>query len=179
MNQAMASQLKQIMVSELAARYQNSNSCVVLGFQGVNAADAHQVRKDLREKHIALDVVKNSAALLAFIKVGMGDVGKLVVGSTAIAVGGDDPVSLAKKLKEWSKKIPSIKIRGGFADGRLLTQQEIDLLASLPSRDVLLTQVLMGIKAPMVRLVSTFSAPLRSLLVVLQAVRDQKQQKGA
>lgn len=167
------------MVGELASRYKNANSCIVLGFQGVNAADAHRIRKGLREKRIMLDVVKNSTALLAFKKVGMEDAGKLVTGSTAIAIGGDDPVSLAKGLKECSKKIPTVKIRGGYIDGRLLTQQEIEGLASLPSKDVLLTQLLMGIKTPMVRLVSAFSAPLRNLLVVLQAVRDQKQQKGS
>ncbi len=175
----MASQLKQIMVGELASRYQNANSCIVLGFQGINAADAHQIRKGLREKRIKLNVVKNSTALLAFRNVGMEDVGKLAVGSTAIAIGGDDPVSLAKGLKEWSKKVPAIKIRGGYVDGRLLTQREIEVLASLPSKEVLYTQLLIGIKTPMVRLVSAFSAPLRNLLVVLQAVRDQKQQKGS
>ncbi|HHT9124564.1 MAG TPA: 50S ribosomal protein L10 [Candidatus Brocadiia bacterium] len=175
----MASQLKQIMVSELASRYQNADSCVVLGFQGVKATDAHQIRKDLHEKHIVFDVVKNSAALLAFKKVGMEDAGKLLIGPTAIAIGGDDPASLAKKLKDWSKKIPAIKLRGGYVGGRLLTQQEIELLASLPSKEVLFTQLLIGIKTPMVRLVSAFSAPLRSLLIVLQAVRDKKQQEGS
>ncbi|MGR3309355.1 MAG: 50S ribosomal protein L10 [Candidatus Brocadiales bacterium] len=174
----MASQLKQIMVDELASRYQNVNNCVILGFQGVNATDANRIRKSLSEKRIVLNMVKNAAALLALKRVGLEDVGKLIVGSTVIAMGGDDPVVLTKGLKEWSKKIPAIKIRGGYIDGRLLTQQEIEFLASLPSREELLAQVLRGMETPMVRLVSAFSALSRNLVVVLQAVRDQKQQEG-
>lgn len=166
------------MVEELASRYQKANNCVVLGFQGVNAADAHQIRKSLHGKHITVNVVKNSTALLAFKKVGLEDAGKLLMGPTVIAIGGDDPVSLAKGLKECSKKNPFIKIRGGYVGGRLLTQEEIEVLASLPSKEVLYTQLLMGMKMPMFRLVGAFSAPLRSLLSVLQAIRDQKQQKG-
>lgn len=174
----MASRLKQIIAGELTSRYQNANNYVVFGFQGVNATDANQLRKSLREKHIMLNVVKNSSALLAFKKVNLEDVGELFVGSTAIAIGGDDPVSLAKGLKEWSKKIPSINIRGGYIDGRLLTQQEIETLAALPSRGELLAQIARGIKTPMVRLAGAFAAPARSLAVVLQAVKDKKQQKG-
>lgn len=174
----MASQLKQIMTDELASRYQNANNYVVLSFQGIKVTDTNQMRKSLREKHITLNVVKNSAASLAFKKAGKEGVGKLFTGPTAIAIGGDDPASLAKGLKEWSKKIPALRMRGGYIDGSLLTQQEIELLASLPSKEELFTQLLMRIKTPMVRLVGAFSAPLRNLAIVLQAVRDQKQQKG-
>jgi large subunit ribosomal protein L10 len=175
----MASQLKQFIVDELASRYKsvNDDNCVVFGFQGINAIDANHFRKSLREKRIRFNVVKNSSAALALKKVDLVDIEKLIEGPTAIAMGGDDPASLAKGVKEWTKKVPAIQIKGGYVDGRLFTQQEIEVLASLPSREELLAQILGGIKTPMVMLANVFSASLRNLVVVLQAIKDQKQQK--
>jgi large subunit ribosomal protein L10 len=174
----MANELKELIVKEMVSNYRNKNNYLVVGYQGIKALEFDQIRKDLRKKKISLEVVKNSLAAIAFKELGVTGIVGLLSGPSAIITGGDDPVVMAKETLEWSKKIPFLNLRGGFIDGANVSIDDINSLAKLPSMPVLRAQIITGINAPIVGVVSAFSAVLRSLATVFQAVKDKKEKSG-
>ena len=171
----MANELKELIVMEMVSSYRNKNNYMVVGYQGINALEFDQLRKDLRKKKIYLEIVKNSLAAIAFKELGIVS---LLSGPSAIITGGDDSVIMAKETLEWSKKIPFLRLRGGFLDGAMVSTDDIINLAKLPAMPVLRTQIITGINAPIVGVASAFNAILRSLVTVFQAVKDKKEKSS-
>ena len=98
------------------------------------------------------------------------------VGTTAVAVSYGDPVSPAKILSEFSKDHPELKIRAASLDGKLLSENEITALSKLPSKEVLLSQMLSVMNAVPTGLVQVLSGVPRTFLYALQAIKEQKEQ---
>lgn len=171
----MANELKQLIVKEMVSRYRNTHNYLVLNYQGIKSLEFDQLRKDMHKKNICLEIVKNSLATIAFKEIGMPQIASILTGPSAIVTGEGDPVVLAKELTEWSKKISLISLRGGFVDNAVLSTDDIKNLAKLPSLPVLRTQIVTSINAPIVGVVSAFNSVLRSMAIVLQAVKDQKE----
>ncbi|MDR4508873.1 MAG: 50S ribosomal protein L10 [Candidatus Brocadiaceae bacterium] len=174
----MASELKDIMVKEMVSRYRNANNYMFVGYQGTSAIEFNRLKRDLYQKEVSLEVVKNSLAAIAFKELGNTEVLDFFEGPTAVVVGGNDPVTMAKELVGWSKKIEYLKFRGGVVDGEFVTAEDIGRLAELPSLPVLRTQIVRCVNAPITGVVSAFNAVLRSLVTVLQAVKNEKE-KGS
>ena len=174
----MANELKELIVMEMVSSYRNKNNYMVVGYQGINALEFDQLRKDLRKKKIYLEIVKNSLAAIAFKELGITGIVSLLSGPSAIITGGDDSVIMAKETLEWSKKIPFLRLRGGFLDGAMVSTDDIINLAKLPAMPVLRTQIITGINAPIVGVASAFNAILRSLVTVFQAVKDKKEKSS-
>lgn len=174
----MANELKELIVKEMVSRYRNKNNYLVVGYQGIKALEFDQLRSGLRKKNVHFDIVKNSLAAIAFKQVGVEDVASLLNGPTAIITGTEDPVITAKETIEWSKKIPSLTLRGGYVDGAVLSVDHLNELAKLPAMPVLHTQIVTSINAPVVGVVNAFNSVLRSLATVLQAVKDNKEKSG-
>lgn len=175
----MASTINTLITEELTTRYQGVDSCVIVNYQGINAIEANDLRRDLCAKKMRLEVVKNSLVKLAFKGAGNGDLSKLFKGPTAIVAGGDDPVALAKTLVGWRKKVPALGIKGGLVEGRLISTSEVEQLSRLPSREVLYAQIVTLIQSPMTRFAMAVSAPLQKLRGVLDAVREKKEKESA
>lgn len=174
----MANELKQLIIKEMVSRYHNSNNYLVVGYQGIKALEFDQLRKDLHKKNIFLEIVKNSLMAIAFKEIGFSKINSLLTGPTAIISGGDDPVIVAKEIVGWTKKIPSLNLRGGFVDRTVLSADHVSQLAKLPTITVLHTQIVTSINAPIVGVASAFSSVLRSLAIVLQAVKDEKEKSS-
>jgi len=174
----MANELKKLVVKEMVAQYRNTNNYLVVGYQGINALQFDELRKNLRKKKIYLEIIKNSLAAIAFKEIGISGIVNLLTGPSAIATGEDDPVIMAKETFDWSKKIPAFSLRGGFVDGAMLSADDIKNLAKLPTMPVLRTQIITSINAPIVGVVSSFNAVLRSLATVFQAMKDKKEKSG-
>jgi len=174
----MANELKELIVMEMVSNYRNKNNYMVVGYQGIKALEFDQLRRDLRKKKIYLEIVKNSLAAIAFKELGITGVVSLLSGPSAIITGGDDSVIMAKETLEWSKKIPFLRLRGGFVDGAMVSTDDIINLAKLPAMPVLRTQIITGINAPIVGVASAFNAILRSLVTVFQAVKDKKEKSS-
>jgi large subunit ribosomal protein L10 len=169
----MSKALKKLIVEELITDYRNKKNLVLVNFKGVNAQQTNVLRKDLSEKNIDARVVKNSLAALAFKEIGISELGKMLEAPTVVATN-DDPVELAKTLKKCSKEISGFDIVGGWMDGELMSIEDIGTLASIPSREVVLTQIVFAIKAPMVQLANVFNATANNLCQVLHAVKEKK-----
>ena len=174
----MANELKKLIVKEMIAQYRNTNNFLVVGYQGINSLQFDELRKNLRKKKIHLEIAKNSLAAIAFKEIGIAGIVNILTGPSAIATSKDDPAIMAKETIEWSKKIPAFSLRGGFFDGAMLSADDINKLAKLPTMPVLRAQIVTGINAPIVGVVSSFNAVLRGLATVFQAFKDKKEKSG-
>ncbi len=171
----MANELKELIVKEMVSRYRNRNNYLVVGYQKIKALEFDQLRKDLGKKKLCLEIVKNSLASISFKEIGVSEIVGLLNGPTAIVTGGGDPVVMAKETIEWSKRIPFLNLRGGFIDGAIVSIDDINRLAKLPSMPVLRAQIITSINAPIAGVVGAFNAVLYSLATVFQAVKNQKE----
>jgi large subunit ribosomal protein L10 len=171
----MSKELKKLVVNELISDYKGVNNFIVVSFKGVNTQQANVLRRDLSEKDIKLKVVKNSLASIALKEIGVPALGQMLEGPSAITASVNDPVILTKVLTKWSKEISSLKIVGGLIDGEMLSLDDIKTLSAIPSREVVLTQIVFAIQAPMVQLANVFNATASSLCRVLHAIKEKKE----
>ncbi len=170
----MSKAIKKLIVDELVAGYQGDKSLIVANFSGIDAQQTNAMRRDLSGKNIKLRVVKNSLAAIALKEVGVSGLGEMLVAPTVVASSDDDPVELAKNLDKCAKELDGLDIVGGWVDGELMSSENISTLASIPSREVVLTQIAFAMKAPMVQLASVFNATARNLCHVLNAIKEKK-----
>ncbi len=170
----MSKALKKLIVEELVADYKDKKNLVLVNFKGIDAQQTNVLKRDLSEKNINARVVKNSLASIAFEKIGISELGQMLEAPTVVATNDDDPVELVKTLKKCSEEISGFDIVGGWVDGGLMSVADISVLASIPSREVVLTQIVFAIQAPVVQIASVFNATANSLCQVLHAIKEKK-----
>ena len=164
----MANQAKVQAVAELADRIKRAQSIVLVDYQGINVKDETKLRKSLRESGGEYLVAKNRLFKIALKEAGVEDsFDDILEGTTAFAFGYDDVVAPAKVMNEVSKanaKAKIFNIKGGYLTGKKVSEAEVVALASLPSREQLLSMVLNGMLGP-----------VRKLAYGLVAVADKKE----
>jgi large subunit ribosomal protein L10 len=161
-------------IDELKEILQDAKSIVLNDFTGLNVADISALRRLCRENNIIYTVVKNTLAKKSFQALGLDDVERMLEGPTAIAVSKEDEVAPAKVLNKFASDYELPRFKGAYVAGRLLDEDETKRLASLPSQEVLLTQVVYMLQAPMRGLVNCLGASLRDLVYVLKAISEKK-----
>lgn len=167
---------KKAQVAELSEQIKNSVAGVLVSYKGINVANDTKLRKELREKEVKYSVVKNSLLRLAFENAGLGDLITNLEGPTALALSENDLVAAAKILCDYAAndKSKTFEIKAGFVEGRAISKVEVDNLAKLPSKEVLVAQVLGGLNAPITGFVGVLNANLRGLVVALNAIAEKK-----
>ena len=169
---------KEQIVDQLSELLSKCKIGVLTDYRGLSAAEMTKLRHKLREADIEYRVVKNTLARLAAEKAGRNGLGGLFDGPVAIAFGYGEITEPAKALADYIQSSKStLSIKGGVLDVGLLTPGDVTILAKLPSKEILLAQVLGGIQSPMVNLVGCLAAPVRGVMGVLQA--RIKQLEGA
>jgi len=163
-------------VAELKDKFDKSKTVILTDYRGLDVAEMTELRRQLRETGVDYKVVKNTLARIAARDLGMEFLDEYLVGPTAIAFS-EDPVAPAKVLCKFADDHQDLELKAGIMDGKLIDIDSIKQLADLPSREVLLAQVLAGMKAPITGLVNVLNGPLRSLVYVLQAVKDKKEKQ--
>lgn len=144
---------KQQVVSELSEKIRNSVSGVVVNYQGITVEDDTKLRKELREAGVSYQVVKNTLTGRACEECGYGDIKQYLSGMTAIAVSPEDAVAPAKILKQYADKIESFTLLAGYCDGEVLDAAAVERLASIPSKETLIAQLLACIQSPLTKFV--------------------------
>lgn len=167
---------KQQIVEEISDKLRRSVSAVLTDYRGLNVTEATTLRKELREAGIEYRVLKNTLTKLAAEKVGYEELKKDLVGPTAIAFSYDDPVAPAKILSRFAKKYKKLVLKSGVVEGKIIDVAAISALAELPSREVLLAQVLAGFQAPVSGFVNVLQGNLRNFACVINAIKEQKEQ---
>jgi large subunit ribosomal protein L10 len=165
-------------VVELKEAISGCNVAVLTDYQGISASELDVLRRRLREQNIEFRVVKNTMARFAAEKSGKDFLVESFEGPIAIAFGYGDVTEPARALNGYIKDSDSpMSIKGGFLGDRLLTTEEVGRLAKLPSREVLIAQILAGMQAPIIGLVSCLASPLRGFMGVLQSRIKQLEEK--
>ncbi len=165
---------KKVTVEELKEMIQDSKSIILNDFTGLNVADISELRRHCRENGIRFRVIKNTLAKRSFGELGIEGMDALLEGPTALAVSTVDEVAPARVLRKFADEYELPRFKGGYVAGRILDEKETVKLASLPSREVLLAQVVGTFQAPLRGFVGVLSASLRDLAGVLDAIRDKK-----
>jgi len=145
----MANAEKVAAVAELTERFQTSSGAVLANYRGLTVAQLAELRRALGEQ-ATFSVVKNTLTKIAATEAGVADqIGDLLTGPSAIAFVNGDVVEAAKGLREFARANPALEVKGGIIDGRSMTPAEINRLADLESRDVLLAMLAGAMKASM------------------------------
>jgi large subunit ribosomal protein L10 len=174
----MIKEKKQELVDELAANLEKCTVAIATDYRGLTAKEMVQLRKSLYQQGVEYKVIKNTLAHLAAEKAGKKGLDEFFTGPLALALGYDDAVKPAKVLTDHIRSAASVlKIKGGMLGDKVLSAAEVSNLAAIPSREVLLAQLVGRLKAPIYSLHFVLSAPLRGLAGALQA--RAKQLEGA
>ncbi|HEY3490247.1 MAG TPA: 50S ribosomal protein L10 [Candidatus Deferrimicrobiaceae bacterium] len=147
---------------------------VVAEFKGLTVAEITSLRRKLREVNAEFRVVKNTLMRLAATDTEFSRLDDYFKGPTAVAFTYGDPVALAKTMKTFATASPKITLKAGFLDGKALTAPEVEALADVPSREILLSRMVGSLASPLTRLVQVLSGPQRKLVYALDSIRTQK-----
>lgn len=169
---------KEKMVSELVGNIEKHPNFVITDYMGSSVGDLEQVRKNLRPSSSRYLVVKNAIARVVFDKLKLEEAKSLIDGGVGLSLSGSDIVSTCKVLVNFTKDHEKFKVKAAYIDGKFVTADTVKRLASLPTREVLLSQVVGGIKAPITGFVMTLSGVLRKFVYVLDAVKSSKEKQA-
>ena len=164
---------KEQVVSDLGDKVKGLQSVVLTNYRGLNVEQMNHLRHRLREEKISYRVVKNTLMRLASKGTDLEKLRDYFEGPTAIAISYGDPILLAKILSEFLKTQTSFEIKVGLIQGRVVRPEELKALATMPSREVLLAQILGGIQMPGSQLGGIILSALQQVLGVIQARVDQ------
>ena len=154
---------KKQLVADLAERIKASCTGVLVTYEGISVADDTKLRKELREAGVEYTVIKNTLLERAFAETGLSDLDQHLAGTTAIATSDDDYVAAARILCGFADKSKKgFAVKGGYMDGEVISMEKIVGLSKLPTRDVLLANVL-----------GAFQAPIASFARAIQAIVDK------
>lgn len=174
----MANAQKDAAIAELADKFRDSSAAVLTEYRGLTVAQLAELRKNLRG-NATYSVVKNTLTARAAKEAGVESAfeGQLV-GPNAIAFVEGDPVEAAKGLRDFAKDHPLLVIKGGILDGNPLSPEQIDSLAKLESREVLLGKLAGAMKAQLTQAAYLFNAPLSQTARVVDALRAKVEEQG-
>ena len=166
---------KQQITEDLHDRFARSAIIVLTDYKGLDVISINDLRRKLRESNIEYQVVKNTLLVRAAENTDIALIKDHFKGPSAVAISYDDPVAPAKVLTQFAKDNKKLEIKVGVLNGKVLDVQAIKALATLPSREVMLAQVLSTLNAVPTSFVRVMAEIPRSLLNVLTAIKDQKE----
>ncbi len=160
---------KEQIVSDFSRKIEGYRAIVLTHYRGLNVEQMNHLRKRLRDEKVSYQVVKNTLMRLASKGTDLEKLNDYFEGPTAIAISYGDPVLLAKILSEFIKTQPSLEIKVGLIEGKVAPPEEVRALATMPSREVLLAQILGGIQMAGGHIVGSILSMLQQMFGVIQA----------
>lgn len=157
-------------VAELADNFRESNGAVLTEYRGLSVKQLQELRRTLGES-ANYAVAKNTLTKIAAKDAGVEFADELLTGPTAIAFITGDAVDAAKGLRDFAKANSPLVIKGGFLDGKTLTAEDVNKLADLESREVLLAKLAGGMKANLSKAAALFQAPLSKTARTIAALQ--------
>ncbi|HSV67052.1 MAG TPA: 50S ribosomal protein L10 [Mycobacteriales bacterium] len=159
-------------VAEIAEQFRGAQAAVLTEYRGLTMAQLTELRRSLgRETTYA--VVKNTLTRRAAADAGVGGLDDWLTGPTAIAFIKGDPVEAAKGLRAFARTNPLLVIKGGLFEGRTLTADDVNKIADLDSREVVLAKLAGAMKAKPAQAAALFQAPLAQVARLAVALRDK------
>jgi large subunit ribosomal protein L10 len=166
---------KQKDLEALAEQFRNASAAMLVGFQKMTVAKDQELRSQLREAGGTYEVVKNTLARRAASGTPIEPALDHFKGVTAVALGTGDPVSLSKAISKFSKANPEIfTFKVGIVEGKVVELSDVIAIASLPSKEELISKIMFLINCQAQRLVTVISAVPRNLVVVIKQIGEKQ-----
>jgi len=166
---------KVAVVEEVTAKLAAADAVFVTEYRGMSVGQLATLRRQLRPGGGEFKVYKNTLARFAATKAGVEALGELLIGPSAITFVIGDVAASAKVLRDAARTNPLLIVKGGALDGKLLSARDVESLAELPSRDVLLAQFAGALQAPLVKTAGLLQALPRNMAYGLKALIDQRE----
>jgi large subunit ribosomal protein L10 len=160
-------------VAELKERIEGSGALLLTEYRGLTVSEITELRRSLAEGGTRFQVIKNTLMKRAVNDAGVGELEALIEGPSAVAFVDGDPVAAAKSVVDAAKKFPALSLKGGFMDGKVLTADEAKALASLESREVMLSKIAGLVKSEMSRAAAMFVGAQSKFLSLLEAYKEK------
>ena len=169
----MATEDKARTVEELKQSFANAKGVYFADFQGMDVATATKLRNKCRAAGVSFTVVKNTLVRRAMDPKTAEALDPILRGPTAIAVSTQDEIVPAKILSDFLKEFERPALKAGIVDGKVMGKAQVETLAKLPGREVLLARFAGGLKSPVGRLHTALSSPLQKLAMALKQVSEK------
>ena len=166
---------KKAVVAEVREIATRSNAAIAAEYRGLTVAQMTQLRTEARNVGVQVRVVRNTLARRALEETEFACMSEHLIGPLVMAFSLDEPGAVARLVKEFARKNDKLVVRLVAFEGKLLADGGIDVLATLPTRDEALAQLLSVLQGPITKLVRTLAEPYAQLVRTLVAVGDQKQ----
>ncbi|GAB2645827.1 50S ribosomal protein L10 [Nocardia goodfellowii] len=174
----MAKPEKVTAVAEITEQFKSSTATVVTEYRGLSVGKITELRRALGAD-ATYSVAKNTLVKRAAAEAGVEGLDDLFVGPTAITFIKGEPVDAAKALKAFAKDNKALIIKGGYMDGAALSVSEVERIADLESREVLLAKLAGAMKANLSKAAATFAAPATKMARLLVALEEKQRAGGA
>jgi len=165
---------KQLMVEEIKEKIKNSSNFFITSFSSMGVGEQDDLRQKLKNLDVSLLVVKNRLAKRAFKQLKQEQISSLFQGLTGISLGGSDSIATSKTLVDFAGKHEGFKILAAYAEKQFLDVDSVKRLASIPSREVLLTQLVRAINSPVQGLVNALSGTIKKFVLVIDKIREKQ-----
>ncbi len=165
---------KKALVASLSDKLKNSCAGVIVNYKGINVSDDTKLRKELRESGVEYFVVKNTLLQRAAKEAGLDGLEPVLEGTTAIAISKEDHVAAARILCKFADENDFFKAKAGFIDGKVISEAEVNNLAKLPTKEVLVAKALGGLNAPISGFVTVLNGTIKGLVVALNAIAEKQ-----
>ena len=165
-------------LDEMTKLFESSKVVVLTDYKGIKVEDVTALRRQVRGAKGRFKVIKNTLSRKVFKDDKYAGFRKLLKGSSALAFGQDDPVELVKTITEFTKTNKQLTVRAGLVDGQILTAEQLAVLATLPSRPVLLAQLMGWLNGPMGNFLGILDAQMGNFLGLLKGLEEDRQKAG-
>ena len=165
---------KKAVVEEVTAVASKAISAVVADYRGLTVNQMTQLRAKARTTGVYLRVVPNTLTRRAFEKTDFACLSELLVGPLCVALSMESPGDAARLLKEFSKTFEKLEVKALSIGGKVYGAEQLDLVASLPTRDEAIAKLMYVMKAPIEKLARTLVEPYAKLARTIVAIKEQK-----
>jgi large subunit ribosomal protein L10 len=170
----MARPEKVAVVDEIRTKLGDADAAILTEYRGLTVTELATLRGALRPAATEYKVFKNTLARRAAEEAGLTELAELLQGPTAIAFVHGDAVAAAKALRDFGRTSPALVVKGGLLGPRVLTPRDIEALADIEPREVLLARLAGGFQAPLTKAAGLFQAFTRNLAYGVKALIDQR-----
>ena len=164
-------------VAEIAEQFKGSTATVVTEYRGLSVTQITDLRRSLGEG-ATYSVAKNTLVKRAAAEAGVEGLDELFSGPTAIAFIEGEPVVAAKAIKNFAKDNKALVIKGGYMDGKSLSVAEIETIADLETREVLLAKLAGAMKGNLTKAAGLFNQPASQVARLAAALQEKKESAG-
>lgn len=161
-------------VAEIKAHFGDASTALLVDYRGLSVKEMQALRVKLREAGVELKIYKNSLTEIALRELEMPDLGTMLEGPTAFAFSQGDPAASAKALSTFAKDHGALELKGGLVDGAIVDAASVKVLATLPSREELVSKLMGVLLNPVRGFMGMANAPAGAFVRTMNAVAEQK-----